>query len=551
MSYSDEDIKELEKCPGVLNVTPRRLALKIGFKREVYEEWYTSGRNTEAVRSALEKRGFNIYCVSDRYFSDLSHSFKVDGVPARQASLTYKDREDHVELTMEKMTDSPYFNVLKNGQLELTEAFYDDAVQFLGLPVSEILAIYCIPEGRVPEAEVEKKLRAWKIKGNVFITFSLQVAKNRFIAMHKLLENELEAAKNHFKSMTPPQKKKVCEMIDKLPRDSTEEYNTQNLRKKLGISQTLYYKYLRLERYGMEKSEKKQSDIEAVRKVFEYKGFKKGSRIIYMMMPDIVGRKMGLKKIRRIMKENNMESKIRQPSEQRANMKEYVEKNRQPNLLDRAFRLFRPNQLRLSDVTYLSYGNNKRAYGSASIDPVTGKIIAFVVSAQNNQALADSTLSAMDNFPCEFCGKFHSDQGALYLMPAFQQKLKERGFEISMSRRGNCWDNAPQESFFGHFKDEARDMYSECKTLEELQKVITDYVYYFNYERRIWTRKGMTPVKYEEYLSSLSDEDFQTEYLEPEKEKYAAMKKHSDVRTKKKAMDLLASCEESGAENDD
>ena len=77
-------------------------------------------------------------------------------------------------------------------------------------------------------------------------------------------------------------------MIDKLPRDSTEEYNTQNLRKKLGISQTLYYKYLRLERYGMDKSEKKQSDIDAVRKVFEYKGFKKGSRIIYMMMPDIV-----------------------------------------------------------------------------------------------------------------------------------------------------------------------------------------------------------------------------------------------------------------------
>ena len=79
MPYTDKDIEELEKCPGVLNVTHRRLALELEFKREVYKEWCTSGRNTEAVRSALKKRGFNIYCVRNRYCSDLNQFFKAYG----------------------------------------------------------------------------------------------------------------------------------------------------------------------------------------------------------------------------------------------------------------------------------------------------------------------------------------------------------------------------------------------------------------------------------------------------------------------------------------
>ena len=79
MPYTDEDIEELEKCPGVLNVTHRRLALELEFKCEVYKEWCTSGRNTEAVRSALKKRGFNIYCVRNRYCSDLNQFFKAYG----------------------------------------------------------------------------------------------------------------------------------------------------------------------------------------------------------------------------------------------------------------------------------------------------------------------------------------------------------------------------------------------------------------------------------------------------------------------------------------
>src|SRR5690606_15067662 len=88
----------------------------------------------------------------------------------------------------------------------------------------------------------------------------------------------------------------------------------------------------------------------------------------------------------------------------------------------------------------------------------------------------------------------HSDQGGHYTSPTFQKHVKNLGLGQSMSRRGNCWDNAPQESFFGHFKDEA--FIKECATIEELKKEIKSYMTYHNYYRYQWDLKKMTPVQY-------------------------------------------------------
>jgi len=67
-----------------------------------------------------------------------------------------------------------------------------------------------------------------------------------------------------------------------------------------------------------------------------------------------------------------------------------------------------------------------------------------------------------------------------------------------MSRRGNCWDNAPQESFFGHFKDEVD--FSSLKTLEELKAKINHYMVYYNNYRYQWNLKRMAPVQYRNHL---------------------------------------------------
>jgi len=68
----------------------------------------------------------------------------------------------------------------------------------------------------------------------------------------------------------------------------------------------------------------------------------------------------------------------------------------------------------------------------------------------------------------------------------------------SMSRKGNCIDNSPMESFFGHFKDDVD--YKDCKTFEELNLLIEKYMQYYNYERYQWNLKKMTPVQYRNHL---------------------------------------------------
>ena len=102
---------------------------------------------------------------------------------------------------------------------------------------------------------------------------------------------------------------------------------------------------------------------------------------------------------------------------------------------------------------------------------------------------------------------------------------------MTVSKKGNCWDNAVQESFFGHFNDECD--YAGCMTLAELQKKIAEYMDYYNNERGIWDRGRMTPVEYEGYLLSLHEEEF-GRYLAEEEKKYEAMKKRAAELAKKR-----------------
>ena len=71
----------------------------------------------------------------------------------------------------------------------------------------------------------------------------------------------------------------------------------------------------------------------------------------------------------------------------------------------------------------------------------------------------------------------------------------------SMSRKANCIDNAPVESFFGHFKDEVD--YKDSRTFEELRQIVDNYIHYYNYERAQWSKKKMTPVEYRDHLLAL------------------------------------------------
>ena len=96
----------------------------------------------------------------------------------------------------------------------------------------------------------------------------------------------------------------------------------------------------------------------------------------------------------------------------------------------------------------------------------------------------------------------HSDQGCHYTSYAFIQKLKDEEFVQSMSRRGNCWDNAPQESFFGHMKDEIRDEIASCPDFESVVLKVDDWMDYYNTDRYQWDLLKLSPREYYQYLQT-------------------------------------------------
>ena len=94
----------------------------------------------------------------------------------------------------------------------------------------------------------------------------------------------------------------------------------------------------------------------------------------------------------------------------------------------------------------------------------------------------------------------HSDQGCHYTSCSFIQLVKDKGLRQSMSRRGNCWDNAPQESFFGRMKDHIKNQLKMCGTFDEVKVIIDDGMDYYNNDRYHWRLAKLSPNEYYDYI---------------------------------------------------
>lgn len=443
--------------------------------------------------------------------------------------------------TVNRYAKHPYVQAATREKIELNAAFFEDAAPIASLPIDDILNVFEIEPEIFSAAEryrMSRVLAQWIKKtdaGLSEVSPTRDILRNRMKALDKVAEKGFLRIGGIVPSMDVFQRKTLCLWLQGLPQDPGRKYTVKRMLSLLGISRASYYAALKSEycQATTERILQDKQDADLVRQVMKYKGFAKGSRQIYMMLPSLTGRRLGLKKIRRIMRQFGITSSIRKSKKPTGGA--VLRENVKPNLLRRRFRLYRPNEVRLTDVTYLEYGDRQRAYGSALLDPVTGVLIAFLVSEHNDVAFALETLRQSDTHPCSNGGIYHSDQGAVYLSAAFQQEVSSLGFEQSMSKRGNCQDNAPQESFFGHFKDECS--YSECGSIGELRELVARYADYYNHERRMWDRGRMTPVEYEQYLLSMTEDEF-SEYLAREEDKYQRMKENAARRAIERAKSL-------------
>lgn len=170
------------------------------------------------------------------------------------------------------------------------------------------------------------------------------------------------------------------------------------------------------------------------------------------------------------------------------------------NLLKRDFKADKPNEKWATDVTEFKV-NNEKLYLSLIIDLFNGEVISFNLSKHPVfHQVVDMLEKAFKKIPDNTNLILHSDQGWQYQMRQYQYLLKQKGIRQSMSRKGNCLDNACAENFFGILKSELYYINEkEYKNIEELKKDIIEYIDYYNNIRIKSKLKGMSPVKYREH----------------------------------------------------
>ncbi len=434
--FSEKDVETLSKNPNVLRVSDKSITYSDDFKKYFVEE-YLEGKLPRVI---FEEAGFDLNIIGQKRFEQATHrwmkSFRKNGI---------------VGLRDTRGENSSHSRVKELSQDEIIKR-QDAKIKLL-------------------EEQVEMLKKLDKIERSL-------VNKNRIVSPTKAFSLIHQTVlKYKLKNVTSS----FCEM--------------------LGVSRSGYYRYLSTEntRNYREKVDVQIKNI--ILKAFNKHGYKKGSRSIKMLLEQEENIIYSRKRIQRIMRKFDIVCPIRRAKPYRKMMKANIEHSVVPNLLKRQFKQEVPGKVLLTDITYLPYKNSKMAYLSTIKDSSTNEILSYHLSKRMTLDLVTSTIEKLFKKHTSLLHKdayIHSDQGSHYTSPVFQHLLKNHNLGQSMSRRGNCWDNAPQESFFGHMKDEID--YKNCSTFSELQNMIDKYMKYYNKYRYQWGLKKLTPVQYRNQL---------------------------------------------------
>ena len=174
-----------------------------------------------------------------------------------------------------------------------------------------------------------------------------------------------------------------------------------------------------------------------------------------------------------------------------------------PNLLNQTFNATKPLTVMHTDITQVALTNGKWGYISAVIDEASKEALTVLASYSPNKALIKKTLDKLEpRINPELKPILHSDQGWQYQVSEYRDRLKDLGIVQSMSRKGNCHDNAPAESFFSILKRECLKRY-QIKNITELRAILASYIKWYNHKRISMGTKGLSPVVYSNKVLSV------------------------------------------------
>jgi putative transposase len=207
------------------------------------------------------------------------------------------------------------------------------------------------------------------------------------------------------------------------------------------------------------------------------------------------GIRVGKERVRRLMQQHGIRAKTRRKFVVTTHSKHKLPVA--PDLVQRQFNPDAPNELWSGDITYIATDEGW-LYLAAVIDLFSRQVVGWSMKEHMQTSLVKDALTMACFRRRPAAGLiFHSDRGSQYCSSEFQDALKDWGIRSSMSRKGNCWDNAPTESFWGRLK--AASLHGrKFATRKEAMHVVMDWIAFYNHRRLHSTLGYLSPMQYEE-----------------------------------------------------
>ena len=265
------------------------------------------------------------------------------------------------------------------------------------------------------------------------------------------------------------------------------QYPIVGLLKLIGLARSTYYYQV-----GVLEADDKDLELKAmIQDQFERHKGRYGYRRITAAIRHL-GQQVNHKIVQRLMGELKLKSLVR-PKKYKSFKGDLGEAA--PNELGRQFEATAPNEKWTTDVTEFNVAGEK-LYLSPVLDLYNREIVAFEMNRRPEFKLVTSMLAkAFSRLGAADKPMLHSDQGWHYRMTAYREQIKKRGMVQSMSRKGNCHDNAAMESFFGVLKSEFFYL-NKFTSIEQLEAGIVDYIHYYNHDRIKLKLGGLSPVQF-------------------------------------------------------
>lgn len=254
----------------------------------------------------------------------------------------------------------------------------------------------------------------------------------------------------------------------------------------LQVSRSGYYAFVK--RPLSNRATRKKVLLETVKKIFEDNHKIYGAPRITKALPP--NQKACVGTVAKLMRENNLRSKTVKKYKATTNSNHSLPVAE--NILNRDFKATKRNEKWVSDITYIRTGEGW-LYLAALLDLYDNSIVGWSVDSRMKTDLVSSTLKKAIYRTSPKPGLIiHSDRGIQYASNQYQKLLKKNHFICSMSRKGNCYDNAPMESFWGKLKTEWL-FGKNFKTREQAKQAIFEYIELFYNRNRLHSRNGYLP----------------------------------------------------------